>query len=216
MYNNAGSHNVAATGSAGLGRFEISWSEPCVREVPAARDRLGRSPPSGGGPAEEKQARRDASVRHSETPELAQDCASDVLSHHNNLGPAPYRTMSAFEAVRLGRGRPGRVESGQSLKAKRTAAFRPRTLQTCHSDSGQSLLAERGCEERFRVELGCRGRPANLDRTIGSAAIGIPLREVSCQDAVLSFSTSLRVPRPRRPVSTLIVRRCARAGSPVH
>jgi len=28
------------------------------------------------------------------------------------------------------------VESGQPLKAERTAAFRPRTLQTCHSASG--------------------------------------------------------------------------------
>ena len=31
------------------------------------------------------------------------------------------------------------VESGLSLKAERTAAFRPRTLQTCHSASGQEL-----------------------------------------------------------------------------
>ena len=56
------------------------------------------------------------------------------------------------------------VEFGQSLKAERTAAFRSRTLQTCHSASGQlwSNAVGRVCAQDGRSMPRCRRSNADV------------------------------------------------------
>jgi hypothetical protein len=61
-----------------------------------------------------------------------------VPCHERAVCVSPILERPALRDIRRAE-YPERVESGQSLKAERTAAFRPHTLQTCHSASGQTV-----------------------------------------------------------------------------